>query len=155
MSSTKDFLISEKGYKVGESKDLVINNSGNVRQQIPIALGTISGTTSACVLVAPCAGSVESCKVVNASNIAKASDSWTVTLVNKGTTGTAAVTMATANTGTASGTAMAAYVPWKLAVDKANNTLTEGETVIVTFTEAGTATATAETLLQIDFKPVL
>ncbi len=154
MSKTKDFLISEKGYKVGANKDMVVNDSGNVRQQIPIALGAISATTSACVLVAPCAGTIDEAKVVNANAVAVSDDNkWTVTLVNKGTTGTAAVTIATANTGSAAGTAMTAYVPWDLTVDTDHNTLAVGETVIMTFTEAGTATATAETLALLDFKP--
>lgn len=146
----------ETGLYVGAagSEILVAGATGNVRQVITVPIGAVTATTKMCAMVAPCAGTIESVKLVNSTAITKNDTNyWTFTITNKGAAGDGTAKAAEINTKATGGSAITAYVPLAVTVDTAKNTLAAGDTVLATITKAVDATALAETLIQLEFKP--
>lgn len=128
-----------------------LNKAG--KKQVSISLGAVNATTSCIAMIAPFAGSVTGFKVANKDAIALDTNNyWEFKLTNKGTTGTASVTMGVKDTKTASGTALVAYTPLSIPLT-GNATLAAGDLLLLTLTKGGTAQATAEALAQIEYSP--
>lgn len=123
------------------------------KKEVVIPLGAVNTTTSYTTFVAPCAGTITAFNLANKDAIAlDTTNYWEAKLTNKGTTGTAAVTVAIKDTKTATGTAFAAYAPWPVTIT-GTATMAVGELLLLTLTKGGTAQATAEAMAQIEFTP--
>ena len=123
------------------------------KKDIVVPLGAVTATSSFIAFVAPCAGTVTAFKLANKNAIAlDTTNYWEAKLVNKGTTGTAATTVAIQDTKTAAGTAFAAYKPWPVTIT-GTATMAPGELLLLTMTKGGSAASTAEALAQIEFTP--
>ena len=130
-----------------------LSGTANTRPVI-IPLGAVTVTTSQIAFVAPCAGVINSVKLVN-ENAVTADDTnyWTFTLTNKGTgAGTGKIVEKT--TESTSGSALAAYVALSLGTpDTTHKIMAIGDVVLFTATATATATALAEAALLIEFLP--
>lgn len=130
-----------------------LSGTANTRPVI-IPLGAVSATTSQIAFVAPCAGVINSVKLVN-KNAVTADDTnyWTFTLTDKGT-GAGVGKIVEKSTKSTGGSALAAYVALSLGTpDATHKIMAIGDVVLFTATKTASATALAEAALLIEFLP--
>jgi hypothetical protein len=130
-----------------------LSGTANTRPVI-IPLGAVSATTSQIAFVAPCAGVINSVKLVN-KNAVTADDTnyWTFTLTDKGT-GAGTGKIVEKSTKSTGGSALAAYVALSLGTpDTTHKIMAIGDVVLFTATKTASATALAEAALLIEFLP--
>lgn len=130
-----------------------LSGTANTRPVI-IPLGAVSATTSQIAFVAPCAGVINSVKLVT-KNAVTADDTnyWTFTLTDKGT-GAGAGKIVEKTTKSTDGSALAAYVALSLGTpDATHKIMAIGDVVLFTATKTASATALAEAALLIEFLP--
>jgi hypothetical protein len=128
-------------------------------KEIAIDLGSISATSSFCVIVPNVAGVVTGARFACATDVAaNDTDYWTFGLVNKGPAGTGTTkivdsTAAANSTKATGGSAISDYVKRSLTIDTANDDVAAGDVLELTITKAASATTMAQAtlLLEISF----
>lgn len=130
-----------------------LSGTANTRPVI-IPLGAVSATTSQIAFVAPCAGVINSVKLVTKDAVtADDTNYWTFTLTDKGT-GAGAGKIVEKTTKSTGGSALAAYVALSLGTpDATHKIMAIGDVVLFTATKTASATALAEAALLIEFLP--
>ena len=130
-----------------------LSGTANTRPVI-IPLGAVTVTTSQIAFVAPCAGVINSVKLVNKNAVtASDTDYWTFTLTNKGT-GTGDGKIVEKTTKSTGGSALDAYVALSLGTpDATHNIMALDDVVLFTATANAGAAALAEAALLIEFLP--
>lgn len=130
-----------------------LSGTANTRPVI-IPLGAVSATTSQIAFVAPCAGVINSVKLVTKDAVtADDTNYWTFTLTDKGT-GAGVGKIVEKTTKITGGSALAAYVALSLGTpDATHKIMAIGDVVLFTATKTASATALAEAALLIEFLP--
>lgn len=130
-----------------------LSGTANTRPVI-IPLGAVSATTSQIAFVAPCAGVINSVKLVTKDAVtADDTNYWTFTLTDKGT-GAGVGKIVEKTTKSTGGSALAAYVALSLGTpDATHKIMAIGDVVLFTATKTASATALAEAALLIEFLP--
>jgi len=120
-----------------------------------IPLGAVAATKSQVAFVAPTAGVLAAAKIVNKTAItANDTDYWTFALVDKGSAGTGTDKIVELNTKATGGSALVAYVALSLGtLNATHKVLAAGDVVLLTITKSASATALAETALELEFLP--
>ena len=130
-----------------------LSGTANTRPVI-IPLGAVTATTSQIAFVAPCAGVINSVKLVTKDAVtANDTNYWTFTLTDKGT-GAGDGKIVEKTTKIDGGSALAAYVALSLGTpDATHKIMAIGDVVLFTATKSASATALAEAALLIEFLP--
>lgn len=130
-------------------------NGANVKGFMPVVvpLGKVVATANFCVFIAPAAGYLNQCKIVNKNAIAKNDTNyWTVALVDKGAAGAGTDKIAEKTTKATGGTAFAAYTAWDIgALSSTHKVLAAGDVVCLTLTKSNSAGDLEETACMLEF----